>query len=502
MITNLENYAKRLSYDVHGHDHITNSTDGVNTFSSNTAFDLDVDVVSEFRYEKNAVGEAKTNLHDKKPVPHKGVVSVGSGSNPFKEEKPIFLPSPSGDYCTVFWPTLCCYSILHIPAASSSHGSMSISADDQGSPDHSHRSIPRDSSLRGKKNLVNSLVAGGATLQEVERGSCLEFAWISFDNSFVIKTPMGQKTVVASDKNRRGSLAGFFSKQEKVSKKMVFNELLMKRIVYTTSHDVQILQLTAVEIPNPDYDPEKAAVVNTHSNTAAAVPAASIPQTLSLDVKQVVDLFSGPLMSLNYQIPSEAKSKFITNPEEIPTIESKSSLVGVYHQFFYYNEDAHKLCPVGPVMQRVLSVKWDYLNGLVAVQTVDGTIHVLKLTINEGNGNSLSTPLIKLQTIASIQSNSLHRIPNNPWNRYFWFDGLLWFQSSPQINAQDEITNPFTLYSFWKIPSIQTKSSAADKELAYYSYETYQWHISGKVGSSPTLDSRLFSLICCVFIEK
>lgn len=240
-----------------------------------------------------------------------------------------------------------------------------------------------------------------------------------------------------------------------------------------------------MEIPNPEYRLEE-----TTTTTAGATP---VPKELSLDVQQIVDLFSGPFLSINYQLPSHAKIKKMTSAEDLPSLDAKQSLSGVYHQFFYYHEGKQRLCPIGPLFPRIVSVKWDYESTFAAVQTQEGTINVLQyqtipLSPTEEEGGK-SGQKIEFQTIATFQVHSFHSVAQNPWNRYFWSQQLLWIQSYPRKTLQGQCSTQFTVYSFWKVPekdiqsvqSISTSSSSSTKPLDLYISQKAILSFIGKV---------------------
>jgi hypothetical protein len=471
--------------------------------------EIDPDLIAELKYERT--GEKLQNLDAKKPPTP---AAKGSSSNSFKECKPTFIPHPNGNYCCVFWPDLCLYSILAVapveivpPDESNDQSAPSSRPASHQKDKHHHSHHHHNTPL--KRASYTTSVSSGTPLQEIERGNCVEFAWIGgsdgvrTDNNhcleiyYLLKTPLGQKTIITQDKARRGSISSLFGgKADKISKQIIFNDLVLKELHpdRVTGDTITQLPSISVEVTNPAFNPNPTANESSAATSGRreslnapkiAAPAVAVPERLSLDVQQIVDIYSGLLLNMNYQIvdpsasssaPAAAPSPIPTtstaahhkdNPDEIPVIEAKASLSHIYNQFFYYSSKQQKLLPVGPVMPRISCLKWDYSESFCAVQSLmTGTINVLKLCFDghpqdakkkskhsssEGEDTQEeNSKQISLVTVATIEVSSFIHSPFHSWNHFHWYKGVLWVHASAMHSLDKQSNNQFSLYSFWK----------------------------------------------------
>jgi hypothetical protein len=319
------------------------------------------------------------------------------------------------------------------------------------------RSISRLQPTLRKQPSFHSTTPATA-FQEIERGNCLEFAWFSFDNSFVIKTPIGQQTIHVADKGKRSSLGSFFSgKQEKTSKKILFNELLYKRID-NSSQKVENMIFSSFEVTNPE-------TIGDLTDSGAK------SLTVSLDIRSISDVFSGILLGVNYDIASSSDSKgsvasssVLTNPDDIPVVDPKlSHLFHRYCQFFVFDNDKGRFLPVGPIMKAIASLKWDYSSSLCAIQYFDGSLHVVK-SISDDEGK------LSLITVASLNNSGFYNIiSNNTYQHYHWWNGLLFLRS---LGKNKESLLDFTVYSFYPSNNQVSLNDTGFSSARGYSYQT------------------------------
>lgn len=90
----------------------------------------------------------------------------GSGGGDSKcSSRPVFHPSPSGDFCAVHWPESMTYVVVQTNIVA-----PAVAEDPFGSA--SKRS--------------SGVSAGSSTTAEVDRGLCLEFGWVGTDNHFLV----------------------------------------------------------------------------------------------------------------------------------------------------------------------------------------------------------------------------------------------------------------------------------------------------------------------------
>lgn len=457
IIVSLDNFVRRIYLD-YQLNVLTQSSESLPS-SLPASMDLETDIISEIKYEKT--NEKLATLTDSKSKTK--AAPAANMNNPFKEAKPIILPSPNGKYCCIFWLDLCTYSIISIPHVDLQDTSYRLKPKDSFNETETSTQAAKKLGIGNKRTSFSGNGNGlPQVLNEIERGNCLEFAWLSHSDSlYIIKTPVGQKTIQVVDKNRRGSITSLFSKQEKFSKQNLFNDLILKKIVPDMTNNVvgDSLQKLNVsfEIPNPAYDPH--IVIDEKSHQPP------IPERISLNLQHIHDFYSGILLNMNYQIYDAQHPEPITNKaavppvnnnsaEEVPIVEAKNSFENVYNQFFFYHTKQQKFLPVGPILPRMIQVKWDYENSFCALQTISGTINVFKLEIEDSNhlkdDHEDQEKNFNLISIATIDILSFHNNPYHAWNQFHWNEGILWIHQSISQSINQSTNNQFVLYSFWK----------------------------------------------------
>lgn len=135
--------------------------------------EVSLDVVEDLgTVELGAVGQVRTSMGSntgswkKRPGSKRSNASGGLGSDIVRSSsRPMFYPSPSGDYCAVHWPESTVYVVLRM-------------------------SLPTATTAAG-----GSSGAAGSTM-EIDRGHCLEFGWVGLDDSFLVSMYKTQLNIV------------------------------------------------------------------------------------------------------------------------------------------------------------------------------------------------------------------------------------------------------------------------------------------------------------------
>eukprot|EP01038_Epipyxis_sp_PR26KG_P013282 gene13282-17795_t len=206
-----------------------------------------------FPFANNSNNNNNNFIQNNNKISERKSISV-SNSISMINCRPSFLVSPSGNFCTLFWKESMIYIIIR------------VIMDENNTKSHFNKNFVSnstdDSRRTSKRFNSNSLI-------EVDRCyNCLEFAWIGLSDYYLIKTSVTLETPII--KNRRASF-NIFTKQEKEVKKLFSSELLLKQCFVATE-----------TLPNRVI------------NHPFSFDDKSLPS-----IDQVVDLFSGLILSMN-----------------------------------------------------------------------------------------------------------------------------------------------------------------------------------------------------------
>ena len=261
--------------------------------------------VAELRVD-NSKSSAPTNLADTgKRVSYRSSMNLNTNASSTSSGlagRALLYVSPSGDYIASYWPDACCYVIVHVPNA------------DQ--------------------------------MVEVERGYCVEFAWIGVANHYLIKTPAYYITEKPTAK--RSSIVGAFFKAEKETKTFKPSEFVLKKC-----------QQTSVT-----------------SN-----------QAISFEGYHIVDVFSGNALVANvvasstdndqlelFQVPS-SESTILPGKDSV-----RSKLEGRIFVCHNKTDEEIEMRLIGPKsLPPILQVAWDYERSLCSLYHPNGSINILQI---------------------------------------------------------------------------------------------------------------------------
>lgn len=126
------------------------------------ATEVSLEVVEDLgTVELGAAGQVRTSMGSgtgswkKRSVSKRSNASGSLGSDAVRSSsRPVFHPSPSGDYCAMHWPESSIYVVLRMSLATNAAAGSAMSA-------------------------------GGSTV-ELDRGHCLEFGWVGLDDSYLV----------------------------------------------------------------------------------------------------------------------------------------------------------------------------------------------------------------------------------------------------------------------------------------------------------------------------
>lgn len=383
--------------------------------SKKTDFQEERDIEYEVLEEIQGIGLTNDAGNFLAPVERKTFLTSSTQiqkSSQIRAYRPQLFASPSGEYLTLFLPDNSLYIIYSVRPSKS----------------FQDNSVPTN---HGQQNNI---------FDEVGRGYCLEFAWVDMSNSFIIRTCKQVKILNQEKMNKRSSLSGLFSKAEKPKYLYKDSELILK-------------QINRME----NDGGAGSMVVNEMICGEICIDSHNKDETISLASVNILQLFSGPILGINYTFESSLEVPLpvgVIDDKQLekPRYESIQSYQNWYSRFFSLrlpevsseNESINcELLPISPVMLPIQSVCWDYNkrnHGCVMYR--NGSMQIVTLFFDDKKCQRV------LQTLQSIETNvysSFHV------SATCWWNGLLYIAKGKHL----EVYSPTKLYVEDQSPSQQ-----------------------------------------------
>lgn len=331
--------------------------------------------------------------------------------------RPSFIPSPSGNYCAVFWADTLKYTVYN-----------TFSSD-------STTTFSLDNSQKKRLNVIDS-------------GICLSFAWYNNRDQFVIIKPPYMSSV--SENKKKG---------------------MVKSMLFGGTKDFIQFEKTAIVMKQLQNE----VCINMQLDLSS-----HLLQKELISAEQINDIFSGFLIGINFTLKSETTEKATTDISDLLTANLKSSEViahnseqerlandwrnrsktssDSYFRFFCLltkselsqllevehskndprrgkgktkktttedhakdvqergsDELVYSLAVVGPIMRSVSAVSWDYAYGFCSV-LIGGTVNIMKLYVTtdedtkpigsfsySSDSKVVSSTTLVLKTLATVE---------------------------------------------------------------------------------------------------
>ena len=224
--------------------------------------------------------------------------------------RPLFYPSPSGEYCAVFWPESSFYLLFKVKVVrkSKTHGKkkegagggknrhQSMLSIDEGELEDEHTHDLKN--FNSEKERVDS--AESDSFIEVDKGRGISFGWIGMGSTYAVLEP-GYRLETIDQKR-----SGIFSKNEKEIGLFVSPQLVIKVIASSNtiagtvgSHDEATTSIPSTGLTSFPIIVDMSAldVVNTTSTSSSS--ASILPQ----------ELFGGMLICISTPLRSTVYNK-------------------------------------------------------------------------------------------------------------------------------------------------------------------------------------------------
>lgn len=162
------------------------------------------------------------------------VDQTGALSTAIAGSRPFFHPSPDGKYCALVWPDSMLYVVLRVNPVPSE-----LFQTNSNNPTPKKGKESRRSKTEGTSSVditptngdIPTSAFAGKGLEEVERGTCLDLAWVGDGDMFLIKTaPYIQHRPPQPQK--RSSILGKVFGGPKGTKALIPGKLVLKRISF------------------------------------------------------------------------------------------------------------------------------------------------------------------------------------------------------------------------------------------------------------------------------
>ena len=336
----------------------------------------------------------------------------------------LLLPSPSGRYLAIVWPETMNYLIVLVP------------------------SFTTDGVDDNNNNILMS---------EIDRGNCLDFAWIGIDDHFLIITP-GYFQFGEKQSNRRfGMFGGGGTKIDKDARTWIESKYVVKHIP-SVAPAPSSSDATGVAPSNGED-------TNNGSSRGKVVTYSFIRESNGNEIvvpTQVLGLFSGNLLCKNFVQGSNGPANTVPNDLTSFWLPSKNSIVGAssgsvsYSRFFglkiLKEDNSVSLLPLTPFACAVIDVAWDYNHGFCATLSNNGVVNILHYSCKSENGT------VSLQAFANIDTYCLSGL-----NFVRWYQGALITESHKGARIHYVISNE-------------------DDEVGEYQNENKKWRIHSTDG--------------------